>query len=137
MLALFWTTHNACASSGSRQYMSAIFTHDATQKRLAEASKAAEESRRGQTIKTVIAPFTGFTLAEDYHQKYYLRAERSIAKEFEAFYPNLLDFVNSTAAARANAWIGGHGDAETVKKELPATGLSAASQKQLLERVGR
>ena len=135
MRGLFWTTHNPCSSSGSRQYMSAIFTRDATQKRLAEASMEREAARRGMKIKTAILPFTGFTLAEDYHQKYYLRSESGIVKELLAYYPTLVDFVNSTAATRANAWVGGHADPDAVKRELPSMGLSAASQKALLDRV--
>jgi peptide methionine sulfoxide reductase MsrA len=35
LLRVFWATPNSCALSGSRQYMSAIFYHNETQKRLA------------------------------------------------------------------------------------------------------
>jgi peptide methionine sulfoxide reductase msrA/msrB len=55
------------------QYRSAIFYHDAEQKRLAEESKQAlEKSGRFQKpIVTEILPFTKFYRAEDYHQNYY------------------------------------------------------------------
>ena len=55
------------------QYRSAIFYHDAEQKRLAEASKEALEKsgRFHKPIVTEIVPFTNFYRAEDYHQDYY------------------------------------------------------------------
>ncbi|MFZ5447479.1 MAG: peptide-methionine (R)-S-oxide reductase MsrB [Thermodesulfobacteriota bacterium] len=54
-------------------YRSAIFYHDAEQKRLAEASKQALEKsgRFKKPIVTEILPFTKFYRAEDYHQDYY------------------------------------------------------------------
>ncbi len=55
------------------QYRSAIFYHDAEQKRLVEESKQAlEKSGHFQKpIVTEILPFTKFWRAEDYHQNYY------------------------------------------------------------------
>ena len=55
------------------QYRSAIFYHDAEQKRLAEASKQALEKSGSfhKPIVTEILPFTKFWRAEDYHQDYY------------------------------------------------------------------
>jgi peptide-methionine (S)-S-oxide reductase len=55
------------------QYRSAIFYHDAEQKRLAEASKAAlEKSHRfSSPIVTEIVPASKFYPAEEYHQDYH------------------------------------------------------------------
>lgn len=55
------------------QYRSAIFYHDAEQKRLAEQSKAALERAKPfpQPIVTTIEPAGVFTPAEAYHQDYY------------------------------------------------------------------
>jgi hypothetical protein len=52
-------------------------------------------------IQTEILPFGKFYLAEDYHQKYQLRQRRQLMAEFKAMYSRNIDFVNSTAAARA------------------------------------
>ncbi len=52
------------------QYRSAIFFHDAEQKRLAEETKAALEKRFGKKIVTDIFPAGPFYAAEDYHQDY-------------------------------------------------------------------
>ncbi len=56
------------------QYRGAIFTRDAEQQRIAEASKArlaASGKFGGKPIATEIRPFTAFYPAEDYHQDYY------------------------------------------------------------------
>ena len=53
-------------------------------------------------IVTEVASFDRFYLAEDYHQKYYLRGIKAVAREYLAIYPDLAAFVNSTAVARAN-----------------------------------
>ena len=55
------------------QYRSAIFYHNAEEKRLAEASKAALEKSGHfhKPIVTEILPFTNFYRAEDYHQNYH------------------------------------------------------------------
>src|SRR5206468_12749349 len=57
-------------SSDLPQYRSAIFYHDATQKRLAEESKAVVEKRLGRVF-TDILPASEFWRAEEYHQHYY------------------------------------------------------------------
>ncbi|HEX4963444.1 MAG TPA: peptide-methionine (S)-S-oxide reductase MsrA [Thermoanaerobaculia bacterium] len=53
------------------QYRSAIFYHDETQKKLAEASKAEVQKRFKEPIQTEIVPATQFWPAEEYHQDFY------------------------------------------------------------------
>jgi peptide-methionine (S)-S-oxide reductase len=55
------------------QYRTAIYYHNAEQKRLAEASKKAlEESKRFRgPIYTEVTAAATFYPAEEYHQKYY------------------------------------------------------------------
>jgi len=53
------------------QYRSAIFTHDATQKQLADASRAEVQKRFKQPVQTEIVPAATFWPAEEYHQDYY------------------------------------------------------------------
>ena len=78
LLDLFWRnvdplTSNAQFCDIGSQYRSAIFYHDAEQKRLAEASKAAIEAshRFKQPIVTQIVPASTFYRAEEYHQNYH------------------------------------------------------------------
>lgn len=53
------------------QYRTAIFTHDAEQKRLATESKAALEKKFGKAIATQVVDASRFWPAEEYHQDYY------------------------------------------------------------------
>jgi len=113
--------------------MSAIFYHDESQQKLALETMTIEESRRNKKIQTEILPFDRFYLAEDYHQKYQLRQRRQMMTEFKAIYSRNIDFVNSTAAARVNGYVGGHGKPEEIMANIERLGLSGASQKRLLE----
>ncbi len=78
LLDVFWhnidpLTPNAQFCDHGSQYRTAIFYHDETQHRLAEASKRQlEESRRfRQPIVTEIVAAREFYPAEQYHQDYY------------------------------------------------------------------
>lgn len=80
LLDVFWrnidpTVRNRQFCDIGDQYRSAIFYHDAEQKRLAEASKAALAKSKPfpQPIVTEIVPAGVFTAAEAYHQDYYLK----------------------------------------------------------------
>ena len=131
LLDEFLASHNACRAPFSRQYRSAIFPHDATQRRAAEAALRAHESDRDARVATAIEDFSGFTLAEDYHQKYRLRNTRVIGPELEERFPDLASFVDSPTVTRANAFVAGYGDAELRAADLPRMGLSERALEQL------
>jgi peptide-methionine (S)-S-oxide reductase len=135
LLEIFWTTHNPCRQAWSRQYMSAIFYAD-------EAQHAAIERTRQQfvatpeRVQTEIVPLDKFWIAEDYHQKYRLRAERPLLAELKAIYPDEADFTGSTAAARINGWLDGNGSKAQLEREIARLGLSPAGE-ELLRRAVR
>jgi len=135
LLEVFWQSHNPVQPSYSRQYASLIFFHDEEQKKAALASKQREEDRRGRKVFTEIVPAGAFHLAEDYHQKYYLQRSRTLMAEFTAMYPNVEDFVNSTAVARANGYLGGNGSRAQLEAELGSLGLSAEGEQELVRIV--
>jgi hypothetical protein len=97
--------------------MSAIFTHDEGQVKQAAASRDRFQAARGK-VHTLIAPLDTFTLAEDYHQKYNVRNHTALMKEFRAAFPNDRDFVDSTAAARVNAFLSGQATYDRVAADL-------------------
>lgn len=79
----------------------------------------------GNTIYTEIIPAGPFYVAEDYHQKYYLRQSLSeLIPELKAIYPHINDFTNSTAVTRLNGYAGGYGAGENLEEELELLGLS-------------
>jgi methionine-S-sulfoxide reductase len=135
LLNIFWRNHNPSSRAWSRQYMAAVFYHNDEQKKLAEESRGREASKRDKRIQTQILPFTAFYRAEDYHQKYRLRRERHLLQEFERIYPADGDLVDSTAAARVNGYLGGHGTAGDLKIDLNRLGLSAEGGRYLLRIV--
>lgn len=135
LLDIFWKSHSSTAEAFYQQYASIIFYHNEEQRRLAEESKAREESRLNNRIYTEIKPYAVFYLAEDYHQKYYLQQATELMKEYRAVYPNFADFVNSTAVARVNGYLAGDGTCEALKVEIGSLGLSEELQQKLVDVV--
>ena len=131
LLDEFLASHNACRAPFSTQYRSAIFVHDDDQRAQAEAKLRAFESERNDKAATSVEGYGGFTLAEDYHQKYRLRRDRALAAELEERYPELQDFVDSPTVTRANAFVAGYGDEGLRSRDLPRMGLTYVSQRRL------
>jgi peptide-methionine (S)-S-oxide reductase len=76
LLDVFW--HNVDPTQGDgqfcdhgRQYRTAIFYHDAEQKRLAEESKEKVQARLPKPVVTEIVAASRFYPAEEYHQDFY------------------------------------------------------------------
>ncbi|MEE9523891.1 MAG: peptide-methionine (S)-S-oxide reductase, partial [Thermodesulfovibrionales bacterium] len=111
----------------------AIFYHDEEQKLLALDTRSNEVKKSTKKIHTEVLPFTGFKAAEDYHQKYRLRNERSLFREFSAIYLDEKDLMNSTAVARVNGYLGGYGTPETLTRELNELGLSQQGKRTLVD----
>jgi len=114
LLKAFWESHYP-TGRGSRQYMSAIWYHNPSQKQLAEKSMKEYQLKLKANITTVIEPASEFFDAEGYHQKYYLQARSDIMKSLDMDEEEL---KNSPLACRLNAYVGGHGTPEMVKKDL-------------------
>jgi peptide-methionine (S)-S-oxide reductase len=131
LLKVFWRSHRPDRSGSSRQYMSAIFYSDGKQKDAALESKQQATARLGAPVATKIMPLQTFTRAEDYHQKYYLRGNREMMREFAAMYPDARDFTDSTAAARVNGYLGGHGEVQSLENDIGRLGLSRGSRDKL------
>ena len=131
ILDLFWGSHNPHAAHRRSQYMSALFWHDAEQRGVAEASAARIEESQGAKVTTQILAFDRFYLAEDYHQKYVLRRHAEFASALLVTYPLLEAFVASTAAARLNGYLAGHGSRHAMAQDLPLLGLGADEQVRL------
>ena len=133
LLDIFWSSHSPTARPWSQQYASIIFYHNQEQKRLAEASLDREAASLGNPIYTEIEPFAQFYLAETYHQKYRLQQDPALAREFRALYPQDEEFINSTATARVNGYLGGYGTLAALEADLEELGLSKETRQKLLE----
>lgn len=135
LLDIFWESHDATQGSWSRQYRAAVFYHNKEQRRLAEETAARLASNTGHRIKTAIEPFSGFTLAEDYHQKHSLRMYPDITEELKALYPDMNRYLGSTAVTRINGYLGGYGTCDAVQNEADSLGLSVTAMKKLIDVV--
>lgn len=78
LLDVFWRnvdplTPNQQFCDEGPQYRSAVFYHDAEQRRQAEASKQALDGRFREPVVTEISQVGAFYPAEEYHQDYYTK----------------------------------------------------------------
>jgi peptide-methionine (S)-S-oxide reductase len=131
LLDEFWRAHDPRRHAHSRQYRSAIFYRTDEERREAEESKARIESVIG-TVTTAIESLERFHRAEDYHQKYRLRAHHRLMVEFRKAFPDDDRIVDSTAAARVNGWLDGYGSPDEVRTAASGLGLSDAGTQDLL-----
>jgi peptide-methionine (S)-S-oxide reductase len=134
LLAVFFASHTPTRPAYSTQYRSAVFYRTEEERLLAADAIERAQAVAGRVF-TDVEPLGTFYRAEDYHQKYRLRSERSVMAEFRAMYPVERDLVDSTAAARVNGWLDGCADSEQLDRELPLTGLSDAAQGEVRSRA--
>jgi peptide-methionine (S)-S-oxide reductase len=134
LLVVFWRSHNPRSRPWSRQYKAAVFYHNEEQKKAAEQSRERVASAAGAGIVTEILPLERFYLAEDYHQKYYLRNNPILMREFAAVYPSPAGLTASTAAARVNGFFAGYGKLQTLLSEMGSYGLSPGAQDALRQK---
>lgn len=137
LLDLFFATGAPIRPPWKRQYMSALFVHDADQRRQAETRYHAETERAGQEIFVEILPADSFHLAEDRHQKYSLQRHGDLLAELGRYYPDFRDVVDSTAAARLNGWLGGARVHGLEGIDLAPLGLSERGMRILRQHVGK
>jgi peptide-methionine (S)-S-oxide reductase len=135
LLDVFWDSHNPTGRSWSRQYMSIVFYHNEEQKSLAMETRDREAAKAQSKIYTEIVPASEFYLAEAYHQKYQLQRVSELMQVFRAIYPHNDQFVDSTAAARINGYLGGYSTFEALQVELDKLSLPPEVSKNLLDIV--
>jgi peptide-methionine (S)-S-oxide reductase len=133
LLDVFWANHSPFTAPHKRQYRGVVLAHDDAQREAAEQSKAALAERTGQSVETAIETLDSFTLAEDYHQKYELRSTPVLGDELVDLYGPAV--VDSTAAARLNGFVAGHGSDEQREALLADMELSPAAISELERRL--
>ncbi len=88
-------------------------------------------SKTKEKIATSIEPYSGFYLAEDYHQKHSLRSYPEIMRELGKMFPDIKRLIDSTAATRVNGYLGGYGSCDSLKEEIESFGLSQKAKETL------
>jgi peptide-methionine (S)-S-oxide reductase len=136
LLDIFWRSHHPGQPAWSRQYRAVVFYRGKRQKALALKTRDQVAARMHAPVSTAILPAGPFTLAEGYHQKYYLRQRPDLIAEFEVIYPTPEALTGSTAAARVNGYLAGYGAPAELQAELDGLGLSLNSRRKLMDWVG-
>lgn len=138
ILNVFWNHHNPVNINDykGRQYMSLLLYHDEKQReRMYEViEKRRREDNNGETL-TLIAPYEGLHLAEDNHQKYYLKRHPDAFGKLNILYPNHNDLVNSTLAARLNGLAKGYTNLERITNEIQQWRTNVTNQRIMIEGI--
>jgi peptide-methionine (S)-S-oxide reductase len=129
LLRHFWKETDPTERPHSRQYMSAVFHANEEQKRLALATGRQALAGRSGPLLTPILPLATFYRAEDYHQKYYLRRNTAVMREFSAYSER--EFEDSTVAMWLNACVDGQLKLEALEPEFEQLGLSEPERQQV------
>ncbi|NTU71218.1 MAG: peptide-methionine (S)-S-oxide reductase [Coriobacteriia bacterium] len=137
LVDLAFASHNPTWKAHKMQYASLVLAHDDEQLATATERGMRVAAKMGALLATRIEPLSQFWLAEDYHQKYYLRNERGLAAEFSAMFEGDEDALrDSTAAARVNGYVAGDGTRSQLAREIDFLGLTGPARTRLIARVG-
>lgn len=101
-----------------------------------ERAQAAGE-KLGKPLTVRVELLKKFWLAEDYHQKYYLRGDPTLLAQFRAMFGNdEAALRDSTAAMRVNGYVGQSGTQARLAEEFASFGLTDAARAHLVLLVG-
>lgn len=130
LLQIFWKSHNPCRgqSYGGRQYMSILLYHNEKQKEVAFRTM---EQVNGD-VQTEVSSYSKFYVAEDYHQKYYLKRYQKAMSVVQRLFPTEEEITNATLTARLNGLVKGYITMEKLKEEIRAWNLAEGNVKNVL-----
>lgn len=131
LLGMFFEMHNPTRPAYSTQYASLVLAHDDAQAEEALAARGRWAESLGSELYTHVRRLDRFFPAEDYHQKYGLRSDRQLMREFDAMYPAPEAFRESTAAARVNGYVYAGGSLAQLEREIESYGLGASAAERL------
>lgn len=133
LIDAFWDMHDPVREAISRQYASLILAHDEEQFAAARAAAEHLADLVGGRLATRVERLDRFYVAEDYHQKYYLRRHRALMNDFVGMFgPDEAALRDSTAAAKANGLVVGDGSRELLDEVIAGVPLSDAGREELI-----
>lgn len=139
ILQLFWSSHNPTRgqSYGGRQYMSLLLYHNDHQKELAKKTKEEQERFIKAEIQTEVSPYAKFYLAEDYHQKYYLKRHKNAIEQLNRLFQTEEAFTDATLTARLNGLVKGYLTMDQLKTEIDEWDIGIENVKVLKDLVNQ
>lgn len=138
VLREFWGNHYPNRGNyKGRQYISLLHYHTERQRLAIKSVQKEMEGQLGEPIETEISPFTGFTRAEERHQKYYLKRYPKALEQLAEIYPDRELLADSTFAARLNGFVKGFGTKDSVREEMAHWNLGEVEKIYLTELFSR
>ena len=136
LVDIFWRSHNPNSKAHSSQYANILFYHSDHQREVAERTKREVVESSNEKVYTELRRINAFYPAEAYHQKYRLRRSSRFIDILKEIYPDNEDLRDSTAAAKLNGFLAGHGTANQIKNLAGKLGLTEQARAELLARFG-
>jgi methionine-S-sulfoxide reductase len=136
LLEVFFAEHDPFQRAWSTQYKAVLWTHGKEQEAVAKKALAALAKEEGREPTTELRPAPTFWIAEDYHQKYYLRSRTALFEALLGPKPDGKTVRESTVTARVNGWIGGYGTTEQIAAQVEALKLSEKAREALARELG-
>ncbi|MDQ8735013.1 peptide-methionine (S)-S-oxide reductase MsrA [Paenibacillus sp. LHD-38] len=137
VLDMFWNSHNPFNINDykGQQYKSLLFYSDERQKdTIQHVLKKRKEQGKGEP-STEIVPSAPFTLAEDKHQKYYLKRFPDAIEKLSILYQTEADLRNSTLAARLNGLAKGYTNLERISQEVSQWPIEQNNKQFLIDLI--
>lgn len=136
VLKEFWRNHYPNRDNyKGRQYISLLRYRGQQQKRTIDRVKKEMEQELGEEIETEIEEFRDFTLAEDRHQKYYLKRYPKALEQLQDLYLEPGQLAGSTFAARLNGFVKGFGTRAALKEEIAGWDINQESRTLLIAKL--
>lgn len=141
ILQTFWEKHNPININGykGRQYQSILHYHDAGQLDVIEAELERREQAGLSRPDTEVAAYAELYLAEERHQKYYVKRFPGAVAALESLYPGKPGeqpaWSDSTIAARLNGMAKGYLNLEQLRSEIGEWRLSEDKRHKLLRTI--
>ncbi|WP_261807907.1 peptide-methionine (S)-S-oxide reductase [Paenibacillus sp. N3.4] len=120
ILHVFWNHHNPMNINEykGRQYRSIVLYRDDTQHDVIQKVMFKREDQGKGKPDTEVAPYTTFYLAEDRHQKYYLKRYPDALIKLWPLFPTPETLMNATLTARLNGLTKGYTNLTQIIKEI-------------------
>ncbi|BBH22971.1 methionine-S-sulfoxide reductase [Paenibacillus baekrokdamisoli] len=137
ILDMFWNNHNPMNINDykGRQYRSLLLYCDGNQQEVIQQVLGKRKELGKGEPETEIAPYTGFYLAEDRHQKYYLKRYPHAMERFSTLYASQDERILATLAARLNGLAKGYTNLAHIINEIQQWPTSSSNRNRMIELI--
>ncbi|MFS0724579.1 peptide-methionine (S)-S-oxide reductase MsrA [Paenibacillus sp. 1P07SE] len=137
LLTEFWSRHNPdnLHDYKGNQYRSLILYHHEEQREAIE-ERIRQMAAQGRYVSaTAVEPCRAWHLAEERHQKYYLKRYPDAVAKVRELFPNVAELVDGTLTARLNGLAKGYTSLERILRELETWPVSDHERRHWAEKI--